>query len=221
MRKKYSEVERQLMKEMAFNLKRILTLKGISQKELAEMTDLSTSAISDYINAKTLMSPGNVQVISDALDVKKSDIDPTFRGSVDMAKESPGIYSVSEIVNLPVVGRISCGNGVIAYEEIEGYEPIPKQWVAGGDYFLLRAKGDSMINARINHGDILLIRRQPEVENGQIAAVLIGEDALLKRVYRNGEQLILQSENPAYPPIFCPPTEAKILGKLSRVLIEF
>ncbi|WP_233531301.1 LexA family protein [Paenibacillus alkalitolerans] len=219
MRKKYSDVERQLMKEMAHNLKRILTQNNVSQKELAEMTDYSTSAISDYLNAKTLMSPGVVQTISDALQVKKSDIDPTFRGTV--VAESNAMYEVSEVVNLPIVGRISCGNGVIAYEDIQGYEPIPKQWLNGGDYFLIRAKGDSMINARINHGDILLIRRQPEVENGQIAAVLIGEEAVLKRVYRDGDQLRLHSENPAYPTIFCPPSEAKIVGKLSRVLIEF
>lgn len=219
MRKKYSEIEKQLMKEMANNLKAILDKKGISQKDLAAKTEYSTSAISDYANAKTLMSPGTIQAIADALNVKKSEIDPTFRGSV--VNETPGVYDVSEVANLPIVGRISCGNGVVAYEEIERYEPIPKQWVAGGDYFLLRAKGDSMINARINHGDILLIRRQPDVENGQIAAVLIGDEAVLKRIYRDGDQLRLHSENPAYPTIYAPPAEVRIIGKLSRVLIEF
>ncbi|MBH0331441.1 repressor [Brevibacillus brevis] len=200
------------MKSMAQNLKTILLRKGVSQKELAEITGLSTSAISDYINSKTLMSPGNLQIISDALHVEKSDIDPTFRGTID--------HVSSDVTKLPVVGKISCGTGTVAYEMIEDYEDTPKSWLNGGEYFYLRAQGDSMINARIYNGDLLLIRKQPEVENGEIAAVLIGEEAVLKRVYRNGDSLVLQSENPTYPPIFCPPAEAKILGKLKKIIIN-
>lgn len=127
----------------------------------------------------------------------------------------------SELVSLPVVGKISCGGGILAYESIDGYEPTPKEWLNGGEHFYLRAKGDSMNGARIFEGDLLLIRKQPEVENGEIAAVLIGEDAVLKRVYRNGDTLVLQSENPNYPPIFCPPAEAKIIGKLKMNVIKY
>lgn len=122
---------------------------------------------------------------------------------------------------LPIVGRISCGDGILALEDIEAYEPTPKEWLNGGEYFYLRAKGDSMIGARIHEGDLLLIRKQPEVENGEIAAAFIGEDAVLKRVFRNGDQLVLQSENPKYAPIFSPPTEAMIIGKLKMVTIKF
>jgi repressor LexA len=219
LRKKYTDVERRLMIDMAENLSKVLIRKGISQRALAELTGLSTSAISDYINAKTLMSPGNVQLVSSALKVNKSDIDPTFRGSVTNANISD--FADGKIVNLPIVGKISCGNGIIAYESIEGYEPTPKEWLNGGDYFYLRAKGDSMTGARILDNDLLLIRKQPEVENGEIAAVLIGEEAVLKRVYRNGDTIMLQSENPAYPPIFCPPAEALIIGKLKMATIKF
>jgi repressor LexA len=132
-----------------------------------------------------------------------------------------GIVRVGELVEIPIVGRVSCGNGSLAFEEIEGYEPTPKEWLNGGEYFYLRAKGDSMTGARIHEGDLLLIRKQPEVENGEIAAVLIGEEAYLKRVYKNGDTLALQSENSNYPTIFAPPTEAKIIGKLKMVTIKF
>lgn len=102
-----------------------------------------------------------------------------------------------------------------------GYEVTPKAWLNGGEYFYLKSKGDSMINARIFEGDLLLIRQQPDVENGEIAAVIInGEEAVLKRVHRNGDQLVLQSENPAYQPIFVPPHEARIIGKLKKIVIN-
>lgn len=225
MRKKYTEVERVLMEEMATNLRAILIRKNISQKELAEITNLSTSAISDYINAKTLMSPGNIQIISDALNVRKGEIDPTFRGTVDMvAKETSAHYNTApysvDTVNLPVVGRISCGNGMFTFEDIERYEATPKEWLAGGEYFYLRAKGDSMTGARIFDGDYLLIRKQEDVENGEIAAVIVNDEAFLKRVYKNGNQVILHSENAAYQPIFCPPNEARIVGKLKKIIIN-
>ncbi|WP_031515449.1 LexA family protein [Desulfofalx alkaliphila] len=141
----------------------------------------------------------------------------------DLIREERAEYYVTstETHMLPIVGCISCGNGVLAYEDIEGHEPTPKEWVSSGEHFYLRAKGDSMIGARIYDGDLLLIRKQPEVENGEIAAVLIGgEEVVLKRVYFNGKQLILQSENPSYPPILAPPTEVKIIGKLKKIVIN-
>lgn len=122
---------------------------------------------------------------------------------------------------IPIYGNISCGNGTLVYEGIEGYESTPKEWLNGGEHFYLRAKGDSMMGARIQDGDLLLIRKQEEVENGEIAAVIINDEAVLKKVYRNGDQLVLQSENPAYGPIFCPPAEARIAGKLKMVTIKF
>lgn len=219
MRRKYSEIEQNLMEVMARNLKAVLSRTNTSQKDLAAKTGYSESAISDYATAKTLMSPGVLQHVADALGVAKSEIDPTFRSTVVM--ESTATYEVNALVQLPIVGRISCGNGNIAYEDIEGYEPTPREWLNGGEYFYLRAKGDSMKGARINHGDLLLIRKQPEVENGEIAAVLIGEDAMLKKVFRNGDQLVLQSENPDYPPIFAPPAEAQIIGKLKMNVITY
>lgn len=214
LRKKYTEVDKRLMKEMAYNLKIILDKKNVSQKGLADLTGLSTSAISDYVNAKTLMSPGNVQLISDALDVQKSDIDPTFRGTSPLNYEP-----VTNLVKLPLVGKISCGNGIIAFEEIEGYESTPKEWLNGGEYFYLRAKGDSMTGARIHDGDLLLIRKQPEVEDGEIAAVIINDEAVLKRVYKRNGTLILQSENQKYPPIIAN-GQVQIIGKLKKIVIN-
>jgi repressor LexA len=210
-RKKYTEVEREMMKRIAINLKGILTRKGVSQKDLCDYTGLATSTISDYVNANTLISPGNLQIIADALNVMKSEID----GS---AGELP---AESDVIKLPVVGRIACGGlGSLAYEDIEGFETTPRSWIGGGEFFYLRAKGDSMNGARIYEGDLLLIRKQPEVEDGEIAVVLIEDEAVLKRVYRSGDSIILQSENPKYHPIVCSGELVRVIGKLKKIVID-
>jgi repressor LexA len=135
---------------------------------------------------------------------------------VDLPRIDPESFSY-----IPVVGKISCGNGVLAFEDISDYEPVPKEWVTGGEHLFLHAKGDSMSGVRINDGDMLLIRKQPDVENGEIAAVLVNDEAVLKRVFKNGDQMVLQSENPNYPPIFAPPAEIVIIGKLKMNLIKY
>lgn len=206
-----------LKKEISKNIKKLLKEKGWSQIKLSEISGISKSTLSDYINCKTLINPGNVEKLAKAFNVKKSEIDPSFK--------TQSIYPVAEekLIEIPIVGQISCGNGMIAYEEIERYEITPKSWLNGGEYFYLRAKGDSMINARIREGDLLLIRRQDDVESGEIAAVLIDEEAVLKRVYKNEQgNVILQSENPKYPPIVLNGDKnIRIIGKLKKVVIDF
>lgn len=127
-----------------------------------------------------------------------------------------------DMVSLPIVGSVSCGNGALAFEEIVGHEPTPKGWLNGGEYFYTRAKGDSMVNARIQDGDLVLIRKQPDVEDGEIAAVAIDDEIFLKRVYKRNGNVILQSENPKYPPIIADlkSHNCMIIGKLSRVIIK-
>jgi repressor LexA len=194
--------------------------RGWTQLKTSEMSGISKSTLSDYINCKTLINPGNVEKLAKAFNVKKSDIDPSF--NLDSVTETQSNYIVNGFVKLPVVGRISCGNGVIAFEDIERYEDTPASWLNGGEYFYLIAKGDSMINARIQDGDLLLIRRQDDVENGEIAAVLIDDEAVLKRVYKTGDNVILQSENPNYPPIILDGnTNIRIIGKLKKVVLNF
>lgn len=129
--------------------------------------------------------------------------------------------SIMELVNVPIVGKISCGNGVLALEEIERYEATPRDWLSGGEFFYLRAKGDSMIGARINDGDLLLIRKQPEVEDGEIAVVVVNDEIFLKKVYKRGNTLVLQSENPNYSPLIYTNGEVQIAGKLKKIIINF
>ena len=99
---------------------------------------------------------------------------------------------------VPLLGTIAAGIPILAEENFDGYIELHDNVHAD---FCLRIRGDSMINARIYDGDIVFIRQQPDVDNGEIAAVLLDDDATLKRVFKQPSGIILQAENPAYAPI--------------------
>lgn len=123
------------------------------------------------------------------------------------------IIPMPETRKIPLLGTIACGEPILAAENIEDYITIVKS--LPGD-FALTCKGDSMINARIFDGDIVYIRQQDMVDNGDIAAVLIGEEATLKRVKLYPDHIVLQPENPMYPPMVYWHEEmnnVRILGK--------
>lgn len=108
------------------------------------------------------------------------------------------IIPVPEMRQIPLIGTIACGRPILAEEHIEDYIDIPKHIRAD---FALICKGDSMINARIFDGDIVYIRQQEMVENGEIAAVLIDNEATLKRVRIYDDHIVLEPENPQYRPL--------------------
>ena len=124
------------------------------------------------------------------------------------------------LVNIPIVGRVSCGHGVFVIEEVERGEAVPRSWLNGGQYFFTRAQGNSMSGARIQDGDLVLIRRQSDVDDGEIAAIVIDDQVFLKRIYKRNGTIILQSENPEYPPIIADPKRCFIVGKMKKIIIS-
>ena len=109
----------------------------------------------------------------------------------------PSFMPVPKMVKRPLVGRIACGEPITAEQNIEKYVDVPEDVRCD---FCLECDGDSMIDVGIHSGDVVYIRIQPEVENGEIAAVRIGEEATLKKVYYDGERLILMPCNSTYQP---------------------
>lgn len=107
----------------------------------------------------------------------------------------PNVISMPSTYKVPLLGTIACGQPILAVENAEEVVEVPEHIHAD---FALRCKGDSMINARIFDGDIVYIHSQPEVEPGQIAAVRVGDEATLKKVYYSGQRLILRAANPLY-----------------------
>ena len=127
-----------------------------------------------------------------------------FNVTIDYLNGSNDINFLNNIKNIeplpkmkkvPLLGTIACGEPILAEENIEDYINMPE---TTNGTFALRCKGDSMINARIFDGDIVYIREQPDVENGEIAAVLIDDEATLKRVYKYNNRIELRPENPTY-----------------------
>ena len=110
----------------------------------------------------------------------------------------PNIEPMPQLREIPLLGSIACGEPILAQENIEEQLVIPAHIHAD---FALRCKGDSMVNARIYDGDIVYIRQQPDVEDGEIAAVLIDDEATLKRVYKFAGRVQLRAENPRYQPL--------------------
>jgi repressor LexA len=119
---------------------------------------------------------------------------------------------------VPLVGRIAAGSPILAKEDIEDVIPLPTDLVGQGPVFMLTVKGDSMIEAGILDGDLVVVRRQPNAEDGEIVAALVdGEEATVKRLRREQGSVVLVSENPAYEPmVFSDGVE--ILGKVVSVV---
>lgn len=133
-------------------------------------------------------------------------------------------YNDSDEILLPIYGKVSCGNGLVVFETAAEYRTTPRDWTKNGEYFYVRASGDSMTGARIYDGDILLMRKQEMVENGEIAAVCVDDEVVLKRVFKSNGSFVLQSENPNYPPRIYNPNmdmNIRIIGRLEKLIVEF
>ncbi|MFZ1080452.1 MAG: transcriptional repressor LexA [Candidatus Kryptoniota bacterium] len=120
---------------------------------------------------------------------------------------------------VPIVGRITAGKPILAVENIEERIVLDPAFVKGESSFLLMVEGLSMKNAGILDGDLVLVRQQPTAESGDIVAALIdGEEATVKRFRQNGNEVILEPENPDFEPIHSDSTSIKIIGKVLAVL---
>jgi repressor LexA len=206
-----------LQRYVGEKIKEFRLKRGMSQEELADLLGTTKQTVSRYETGERKANQDILFKLSEIFNVSIDDFFPSKKETV--------LKTVNlTFTKLPIVGSVSCGNGVLAYQEIEGYEEVPTSWLNGGEYFFVRAKGDSMINARIMDGDLLLIRRQEDVDNGEIAAVLIDDEIVLKRVYKTNGTIILQSENPKYQPIVLQKSDMKnvrIIGKLKKVVLNF
>lgn len=182
---------------------------GCSMDQFAKMTGLSKAYISilernvNPVNNKPVIpSLETIKAVAQAINMDFNDVISMLDGNqpVSLKEEAdipPGFQPLPELVQVPLVGRIACGSPVTAEQNVKCYIGVPAAWHAD---FALECHGDSMAPT-ICDGDLVCIRRQPEVEQGQIAAVRIGEEATLKHFYRQGDVVSLIADNSA----ICPP----------------
>lgn len=169
---------------------------GMSQGELAKRLGYkSRSTIAKIESGENDIPQSKIEAFADALSVTAA----YLMGWEDNPLPS-NLIPLPGTKRIPLLGTIACGNPITAIENPDEFVLMPDNVHAD---FALRCQGDSMINARILDGDIVYIRRQDEVDNGDIAAVIIGDEATLKRVYLDKEnnRLTLMAENPAFPPL--------------------
>ena len=136
------------------------------------------------------------------------------RGAEGAARN--GSASEPEPAYVPLVGRIAAGGPILAEERVEEMIPIPKQMVGEGEFFALKVVGDSMIEAAICDGDVVVIRQQKQAENGEFVAAMIDGEATVKELKKEANAVWLMPRNAAYEPI--PGNEAVILGRVVTVL---
>lgn len=197
---------------MAKKIKHIRKQFRLTQKELAEKLGVGSSAVSSWERNANNPLMDKLEIMSEM-----------FNLPISYFFEDDEVGDYGSKTLLPIYGNVYCGSSDVVFEPTTEYESIPEQWIKGGNYFFLKAKGDSMVGARIHEGDLLLIRSQNVVENGEIAAVLIGDSVVLKRLYLLDDSFTLISENPKYPPrTFRPGTDKNIhiLGKLKKSITK-
>ena len=177
------------------NLRRIRNARKLSQEMLARKSTVSQSAISAIEREEKAPTASTLTLLAKALGCVPSDL----LEEKEKALQVSGLLPVTTH-RVPLLGTVHCGEPSFAEQEFESYVEAGAKIHAD---FALRAKGDSMTGARIQDGDIVFIRRQDTLNNGEIAAVLIDDEAALKRIrYLPGGMTMLQAENPAYEPIF-------------------
>lgn len=178
---------------------KLLKMRGITAYKFCKEAGVNASTISTWKKKNSKARPELAEIVCDYFGVS---LDYLMTGQETSEKLPEGAIPVdaSMFVKIPIIGSIRCGEPMFAECNIEGYEYTYIETLrGGGDFFYLRAKGDSMINAGINEGDLLLIRKQSDVNSGDIAIVNInGDEETLKRVIKKDKAIILQPENPAY-----------------------
>ena len=127
-----------------------------------------------------------------------------------------GRKNSAELLEIPLLGQVAAGLPLLAEENWEDTFTLPAFFAGNGDLFMLTVKGDSMIEAGILDGDLVLVRQQPSANNGDIVVALLGEEATVKRYYKEKGRIRLQPENQAFEPIYT--KEAKLLGKVTGLL---
>lgn len=213
MKKKIINVDEQ-KKIVSKNLNNLLSKYGKKVSDVSRDLGISDATVRSWFNGSKYPRIDKVQLLADYFHVTRSEI---------TEKSNHGIERVTKTVQIPVIGDIACGDPITAEENIQSYREEISDRVPAGEIFYLKCKGNSM-EPTIPDGSFVLIKSQPEVEDGEIAAVLVDDDskATLKRVRHQGPLVMLMPDNTSeYEPIILTKTNpGRIIGKAVRISID-
>lgn len=194
--------------EMGKRIQQLRTEKGMTQEELGRLVGVQRAAVQKWESGLTTnLRRSVIQKLSDFFEVSPS----YLMGMTDIKNIVPHASK-----KVPLLGEIAAGVPILAEEECVAYIAVDKSLQVD---FCLRVKGDSMIDARICDGDLVFVRKQPMVENGEIAVVLIDDEVTLKRFYKNDGGVILKPENSRYEPRFYSHRDFKQVRVLGRAVL--
>lgn len=208
-------------------LKGIMNARNLRQVDILKLCEpisrrtgvrIAKNDLSQYINGKNTPGQFKLSVLAEALDVSEQWLMGYDVPGVKLPKTSP--------VSIPVLGYVRAGIPIEAVEEIIDYEEISSELAATGEFFALSIKGDSM-EPKMSEGDVVIVRKQESVENGETAVVLVnGNDATVKKFYRSDAGIKLISTNPVYEPFFFTPKEVNelpvsVIGKVVELRAKF
>lgn len=173
-------------------------------------------SVRDICEAVSLRSTSSVHAHLESLE-KNGYIrrDPTKPRAIEILDDNFNLVR-REVVNVPIVGRVAAGEPILAVENIENYFPVPAEYIPSGECFMLKVKGESMINAGIMDGDTILVQQTKDANNGDIVVALLDDSATVKTFYKEEEHIRLQPENDTMDPIIV--NKLEVLGKVFGVL---
>lgn len=175
-----------------------------SVREICEAVNLkSTSSVHSHL--ETLEKNGYIRR------------DPTKPRAIEIVDDNFNLVR-RETVNVPIIGKVAAGQPLLAVENVEGYFPIPSEYMPNNKTFMLVVQGDSMVNAGIFNGDYVVVEQQPTAENGQKVVALVDDSATVKTFYKEDGYIRLQPENDAMEPIIVEPDQTfQVLGRVIGV----
>lgn len=173
-------------------------------------------SVREICAAVGLSSPSTVHRYINSLEEKGYIIkDGLKKRAIKLPKRENGI----DVLSVPIVGTVAAGQPILAEENIEEYFPLPINYASKTDMFMLRVRGDSMIQAGIFDGDYVIVEQQKTAKNGEIVVALIEDSATVKTFYKEKDYVRLQPENDALEPIIT--REVEILGKVSGIFRKY
>lgn len=195
---------------MAKNIKYYLNFAGKDAVDVCRDLKFATSTFSDWVKAKKYPRIDKIEQLADYFGINKSDLIED--------KNKGGTYErLHYIKNIPLLGHVPGGAPMLAAESYDSFIPVTDARLD----FALKVVGNSMINARIHDGDVVLIDKDASVKNGDIVVALVNQtEATLKRFYQYGETVVLRPENSEMDEQQYPANEVKVLGKVKKVVYE-
>lgn len=197
---------------LASNLKDLADKKRVTQADIIRDLELSESTVRSWFNGEKYPRIQKLQLLAEYFNVPRS----------RLTEKRAENLSIATLKRIPVLGEIACGDPITADENIIDYRDEIAEQLPTGDLFYLKAKGESM-SPTITNGSYVLIKVQPNVENGEIAAVLVNGDteATLKRVKHQGDIVMLVADNPEYMPyVITKDNPARIIGKAIKMSVD-